>query len=120
MAASHLSPGPPHRPTIALSGPGPVTVVRHWVEVQSAPTLHRVGVTLDRTSRHQKDKAELTWAHFMKPLQLSGSGKRPSSTEQSTLLPEPHTGVGLFVVVGDIVVVVVGGGGGVGGVGDGL
>ena len=37
----------------------------------------------------------------MNPLQSSGSGKRPSSTEQSTVLAEPQTTGAGVVDVGD-------------------
>ena len=43
---------------------------------------------------------DFTWAHFMNPWQLFGSGKSPSRTEQSTIL-EPLQAV---VVVGAKVV----------------
>ena len=51
----------------------------------------------------------VTWAHLMNPLQLSGSGYRPSLTEQSTWLLPSHPPV-----------VVDGGDGGDVGVGGGL
>ena len=54
---------------------------------------------------------KVTWAHLMNPLQLSGSGYRPSLTEQSTWLPTSQPAV----VVVDVVDAGVGGGVGGGG-----
>ena len=92
--------------TIALCCPWPVTVVCHWVKVETRAAQHWICVPLVSNIFQNVNNflSAHTWAHLINPLQFAGSGYKPSSIEQSTTLDPPQTvvegGGGADVVVG--------------------
>ena len=95
-----------NRPAITFSSGRPVTVPGEKVEIKSSTTELGVSVALPNipvSPQLWMKVRTVTWAHLMKPLQLSGSGYRPSLTEQSTLLLPSHpVVVGGGDVAGDV------------------
>ena len=72
-----------------------VAVVNYWIKTLARSTCELKSLILKYKIKYnlpQNTILNLTWAHWINPLQLSGSGKVPSCFLQSTTLFTPKFG----------------------------